>query len=106
MSDDDVKEMINQYALDLTEESNAEGCWKCEHEGCGKPAGLYQFDQGPEEYLCPEHAHAHGFCYLCGEFWGGICSFDCGTGLCEHCQSEVDYAEDDDDEDMDFYDDY
>lgn len=75
---------------------------KCEQEGC--------FDDGsvecrvpdsgypvpPEtlntiEHFCPEHAYENSYCSLCGEFWGGIESFDFDnpSHLCEHCIQQV-----------------
>lgn len=72
---------------------------RCEHEGCTQDAGpcylpnedYTGFDRKPAEWYCSEHAHEHGYCSACGEFWGGIESFDFNpNGLCDHCQDEVD----------------
>jgi hypothetical protein len=76
---------------------------RCEEEGCESFDAIPCFLMGeddPNGYFCSEHAHAQGFCYICGQFWGGIESFDFGPGYCEHCRSEVeadagDYDDDD-----------
>lgn len=64
----------------------------CQHEGCDRP-GMYctnlaafEEEWGPEFY-CSEHAPQHGYCQACGDFWGGISSFE-ATGFCDHCWSE------------------
>jgi hypothetical protein len=52
-------------------------------------------------YYCSEHCHKNGFCWYCGEFWGGIELFDFSkTGLCCNCIDEVkqDLGEYDEDE--------
>lgn len=78
----------------------------CEHEGCTRdglpchePGGHADDDDGPTTWYCTEHAAEHGFCWCCGEFWGGVESFDFGSGLCEHCRDEV--GDDEEDEDWD-----
>lgn len=83
---------------------------KCEHEGClasgsvvcrvpdnpelaasGKP--IYD-SMGIEviENLCPDHAYEAGYCACCGDFWGGIESFDFDNPsmLCENCRDACD----------------
>lgn len=71
---------------------------KCEEPGCTKEAmTCHLIDYGDFKsegkdvysYLCPEHARRAGFCPGCGEFWSGITEFDL-SGLCPHCQDEVD----------------
>lgn len=60
----------------------------CGHDGCwqrGNPCYL-EMDAPPSEYGCHEHAHIMGYCRWCGQFWGGIESFDFGNGLCDHCR--------------------
>lgn len=54
-------------------------------------------DDRPDFYYCWEHAQRNGFCKLCGEFWGGVESFDFGSGFCENCADTVrtDFGEDD-----------
>lgn len=77
----------------------------CEHEGRrgdGLPCFLPDDDRDlddPNGWYCPEHAQEHGFCWCCGDFWGGVESFDFGSGLCEHCRDEV--GDDEEDEDWD-----
>jgi len=84
---------------------------KCEQEGCFKDGSVECRipDTGypvlPEtlnhiEHLCPDHAYENGYCSLCGDFWGGIESFDFNnpSHLCEHCLEQVkDEIGDDDD---------
>lgn len=76
----------------------------CEHEGCGAdgnpcwlPTEAYMislYDQtdlpDPDAWYCAQHAHAHGFCWSCGQFWAGVESFDFGnpTQLCDNCRSQ------------------
>lgn len=78
----------------------------CEHEGID----CYLPDDGPERpfaVLCGEHAFESGFCKFCGSFWGGIESFEFGTGYCEDCEFQIKDAcgeLDDDDEPDDSYD--
>ena len=62
-------------------------------------------DQPPTEHFCQYHAYKNGFCSLCGDFWGGIESFefDNPQRLCENCldQLKTELGEyDDDEEDM------
>lgn len=70
----------------------------CEHDGCQRQAIRCRLPNDVIRYFCVEHAPEYGFCYLCGEFWGGIESFDFGPGYCENCAMERD---DDDWEDYD-----
>ena len=87
-----------------------QGLWKiridkslihtCQHEGCLQ-ADAVRCWFGPadpaqeDEYYCATHCHEHGFCYTCGEFWGGIDTFDRSLShLCEHCQQEFEEDED------------
>lgn len=44
----------------------------------------------PDLYLCSKH-QAGSFCYGCGQFRGGVESFDFGrfAGWCENCQAEL-----------------
>lgn len=84
---------------------------KCEQEGCFDDGSVEcrTHDSGypvlPEmlntiEHFCPEHAYENGYCSLCGDFWGGIESFDFNnpSHLCEHCLEQVkdEIGEDDD----------
>ena len=64
---------------------------QCAHEGCSRqdtqPYILHPVDINAELfYYCPEHAQEHGFCWMCGEFWGNVegVGFDEG-GLCPNC---------------------
>lgn len=54
------------------------------------------------EHFCPEHAYDAGYCSLCGEFWGGIESFEFDNPLflCENCYEQIEnefYEEDEED---------
>ena len=68
---------------------------KCEHPCCNANAIPCRLND-PETnkdvicFYCPEHAFINGFCSCCGEFWGGIESFDIGSGICENCLESVD----------------
>ena len=82
----------------------------CQHEGCLKVGmqchlndydyeGDYHWKGDLYYWYCPEHCHIEGFCYGCGEFWGGNEYFDFNkSGLCENCQSELDDEADYDEE--------
>lgn len=74
--------------------------WTGRCEGCGTIKGLvrcsiYDYERDKEIYfnLCVECAPKHGFCWMCGQFWGGVESFDFGPGYCENCRDEIDYDE-------------
>lgn len=95
---------------------------QCQHEGCDWE-GIECFlpdnpifdlsteeieagkadEMEPDYYYCSRHAHKEGFCYGCGQFWGGIESFDFGRGarrgLCENCISSGEF-DDEEDEDV------
>lgn len=61
----------------------------------------------PDHYYCAKHAHKSGFCFGCGEFWGGVESFDFGagarSGLCENCLSNGDFDDEEEEEDDGYY---
>ena len=80
---------------------------QCEHPGCTMAGDACFMDTEREEandvsgYYCSEHAKDYGFCYICGQFWGGIESFEfLHPGVCDNCHAELDEH---DDEDLDFY---
>jgi hypothetical protein len=88
---------------------------KCSHEGCennGEPCYLDPTSDEPDEYYCPEHAHAQGYCWYCGHFWGGVEAFDFAPSrLCPNCKDAIDadMGMDDeywDEDDWDAYEDY
>ncbi|GEM_PF-1874177 len=67
---------------------------RCQYKGCtseGIACFLPENYSGqPDEFYCGEHAHAVGYCRCCGQFWGGICSFDFRrSGFCDHCHDQV-----------------
>jgi hypothetical protein len=100
---------------------------QCEEPGCfaeGVPCFLpsYAFNDsdpfgdvpvaaGPDHHYCTKHAKVNGFCWGCGNFFGGIESFDFGhaygktDGLCDECDHQIksDCGELDDWDDEDPY---
>ena len=74
----------------------------CQHEGCleiGSQCHINEYEhEGDYHYkgesyywYCPKHCQVEGFCWMCGEFWGGCESFDFDRGgLCPNCRSQVD----------------
>lgn len=88
---------------------------KCQEESCDQEgtACFYPDNESetPDEYYCTSHAFKHGFCYLCGDFWAGVGSFDFAQyyggiqGLCENCSFTVrDECGEFDEDDEDYYD--
>jgi hypothetical protein len=84
---------------------------KCQHERC-EHAGdecTIKDEHGNDVvdgHYCGEHAALHGFCPCCGDFWGGISSFEM-NGICDHCKDELDADEHDGcDDDFDYEPDY
>ena len=80
-------------------------CQKCRYPvavACFLPEP-YGRDRKPDEVLCGPCAGAAGYCRSCGEFWGGISSFEfLHPGLCDHCQSQIEADFDNDDGEPDF----
>jgi len=74
---------------------------RCAHEG--RACELPDYDSGHVdiEYVCGEHAARMGYCPGCGQFWGGVGSFEM-TGLCDNCRHEAE-ADNWHDEDNDGY---
>ena len=83
----------------------------CNHEGCDSTDVTACFlpdneTDTPDEHYCATHAHEHGWCWGCGQFWGGVESFDFGSyygnvaGLCDNCSDAVkdDFDDFDDDD--------
>lgn len=84
----------------------------CLEPGCnnvGTPCRLPRYldletdelvDDEVDYYYCYDHAHENGFCWCCGDFWGGIESFEFvnRAGLCDNCETEIDYDDDYEDE--------
>lgn len=71
---------------------------RCQHEGCHNRAFecFCGHDEIDTEWFCADHASEHGYCYICGQFWGGVSTFEFNhAGLCENCYDE----EDEDNED-------
>lgn len=91
--------LVKMVALDedeiarLREENLPDDAWECQHGTCGLPGEPYYrsaLEVEVSEWLCGDHAHAHGFCYGCGQFLAGFESFDMSkSGLCEGCEEEM-----------------
>lgn len=66
----------------------------CQEEGCSKegfPCRLFDHEVQREfiSYFCSEHAQQNGFCWYCGEFWGGVEEFEFEpTGCCPNCKDQ------------------
>jgi uncharacterized protein (TIGR02996 family) len=79
---------------------------RCEHDGCREPGDPCflplpnePYADEPEAYYCGAHAHDHGFCCGCGSYWAGVGSFEASrTGLCEHCEAEIENDSEDHDD--------
>lgn len=84
---------------------------KCEQEGCDSTdtieCRLPDYEEtGIFYHYCPKHAEANGFCVCCGEFWGGIESFEFWhPGLCDNCHDDIqaELGEYEDEEVPDYY---
>jgi len=76
----------------------------CDEDGCtnvGLECSLPDDDTVASYAYCDEHIFNNGFCRMCGQFWGGVESFEfLNGGYCDNCRSELDHedAEPDDDE--------
>lgn len=74
---------------------------RCEYQACTQRGQEFYLPNDHPYHYCFEHASIGGFCWSCGQFWGGIDSFEMSiTGLCEHCNAEIldDWPRDDDDD--------
>lgn len=67
----------------------------CDAPGCFQPGmacdpPTTDPDAPPEypDFFCADHARANGYCPVCGQFWGGISTFE-AWGLCDHCRDEL-----------------
>lgn len=75
------------------------GCWKHGDEitECFLPDYEiddegFRVDEKPDEYYCTEHAARNGYCKSCGEFWGGIESFEFEhPGWCDNCHDQMEH---------------
>lgn len=85
----------------------------CQERGCwaeGLPCRLYDHTEGKDifYYYCAKHSSKNGFCWLCGECYGGMESFEfSSSGLCFNCKDSVltdDYEDDYEDDWRDLYD--
>lgn len=74
---------------------------KCQKEGCTNlgmeclvPLDYTKPIEEQEqqlEYYCSEHCYENGYCWMCGQFWGGVERFEFDQShLCENCRSEID----------------
>lgn len=67
---------------------------RCSHDGCwrkGRDCYLPDNEDGkPDDWACYDHAHTLGYCWSCGQFHGGIESFDFRrSGLCDNCDDQM-----------------
>lgn len=97
----------------------------CQEPGCTNSGSECFFPDSvkPDHYYCCSHAYKHGFCYGCGEFYGGIeqfefprASFPGGDlqeallhefwgnleGFCPNCSGEIEEEWREADDDVDF----
>ena len=111
--DDTLQSHIEALALGIIElEQRQTGEWVdlCEHEGCKEP-GLACFlpdDQdAPSYFYCRDHAQEGGFCSACGNFWGGVESFEFDPdGLCDNCRHDPDITGEEPDNEEDYVEDF
>jgi hypothetical protein len=71
---------------------------RCWNDGCkdhGAPCVIRGDDEEQDQvyWYCAKHSQRHGFCWSCGEFYGGTESFDFGPGYCSNCASEFEDEE-------------
>lgn len=73
---------------------------KCEEKDCNKTENLTECRIYGDEtviekdiiyHFCTDHAYKNGFCYICGDFFGGIESFEFNnpSQLCENCLDDL-----------------
>lgn len=93
------KDYINHWASGQKcekKECFKDGCVECHVPEQGDYIDMLEL----KEHFCPEHAYENGYCSLCGDFWGGIESFDFNnpSQLCENCLEQLkdEIGEDDD----------
>ncbi len=87
---------------------------ECYESGCTNtnttPCYLPDVPNVPVFYYCFKHAKPHGFCFGCGELWGGIEDFDFARwrggidGYCPNCSEGINAGiqEDDYEDDGDY----
>lgn len=69
----------------------------CQEPNCYREGSVHctlidpENDEDVHLNYCPDHAYDNGFCMGCGEFWGGIESFDFSPikGFCENCVEDI-----------------
>jgi len=62
---------------------------RCSEKGCSRSGSKYFFPDNSSIVLCWEHAQQHGFCPMCGGFFGGVEFFEV-HGFCLDCYHELD----------------
>lgn len=71
---------------------------KCEQPGCEEQGILCSLndDENTEFYYCASHCYQNGFCYGCGNHFGGMESFDFNnpSHLCPDCRTDSESEED------------
>lgn len=70
----------------------------CMEQGCWKEAiscRLIDYSAKRQsikllEWFCVDHCHKNGYCYGCGEFWGGVERFEFSKSrLCDACEGKM-----------------
>lgn len=103
--EDEVAEEFDPFAGPQVGACEEPGCTEGGWVACRLPD---HHETGEEHHYCREHAFAHGYCKGCGDFWGGVESFEfLNNGYCDNCRSQIDAdmrdERDDDDETVTVY---
>lgn len=79
----------------------------CQEPDCTNSGSecFYPDSDTPDHYYCCSHASKNGFCYGCGQFYGGVEQFEFPQfygnieGFCPNCSEEIkeEWREADDD---------
>jgi len=58
------------------------------YEGCNEEGEKWYYDHDVSELFCYEHAGEMGFCLWCGNFYGGVESFEFNNPgkICDNCR--------------------
>ncbi len=71
---------------------------RCEQACCEEPgiSCLLNDDEETEFHFCAAHCYQNGFCFGCGNFWGGVEDFEFNNPahLCSNCRTDPDFEED------------
>jgi hypothetical protein len=82
---------------------------ECMEDGCaneGMDCYLPDDREQASYAYCSEHAFDEGFCKGCGQFWGGVESFEfLNGGYCDECRAALDSEMSDENDDEEAFDD-